>query len=71
VREAKVCLYTNTPDEDFIVDRAPGARRVWVAAGLSGHGFKLAPALGGALVELALTGRTERPVGFLSLDRFG
>lgn len=67
--EAKVCLYTNTPDEDFILDRAPGCRRVWVAAGLSGHGFKLAPSLGRALADLALTGRTDRPVGFLSLDR--
>jgi glycine/D-amino acid oxidase-like deaminating enzyme len=43
---------------------------VHFAAGLSGHGFKLVPALGDALVGLALRGRTELPVGFLSPERF-
>ena len=38
---ARTCMYTQTPDEHFIVDRAPGLRRAVVVAGLSRHGFKL------------------------------
>lgn len=64
------CLYTMSPDEHCILGARPGCRRTFFAAGLSGHGFKLAPALGDALVDLALRGRTELPVGFLSPDRF-
>jgi len=65
-----VCLYTMSPDEHFIVDRHPGHAHVAFAAGLSGHGFKFAPALGCALADLALDGATDLPIGFLSLDRF-
>jgi sarcosine oxidase len=42
----KVCLYTNSPDEDFIVDRLPGEPRVIFVGGLSGHGFKFTVLLG-------------------------
>jgi glycine/D-amino acid oxidase-like deaminating enzyme len=66
---AATCLYTMSPDEQFIVGTRPGARRVHFAAGLSGHGFKLAPALGDALVGLAIRGRTELPIEFLSPAR--
>ncbi len=64
-----VCMYTMSPDEHFIVDRHPACSSVVFAAGLSGHGFKFAPVLGQALVELAIDGRSALPVGFLSLDR--
>jgi sarcosine oxidase len=70
VVESTTCLYTMSPDQHFILGPRPGCRRTFFAAGLSGHGFKLAPALGDALVDLALRGRTELPVGFLSPDRF-
>jgi len=62
---AKVCLYTCTPSGDFLVDRHPDDPRVILAGGLSGHGFKLAPALGrlvGDLVDRG--GRTELPAIF-------
>jgi sarcosine oxidase len=65
-----VCLYTMSPDENFIVDRHPQHANVVFAAGLSGHGFKFVPVLGRALAELALDGGTELPIGFLSLNRF-
>jgi sarcosine oxidase len=65
-----VCLYTMTPDTHFIVDRHPAHGEVVFAAGLSGHGFKFAPALGVALADLACEGRTGLPVEFLSLRRF-
>ena len=67
---AATCLYTMSPDEHFLVGTRRGARRIHFAAGLSGHGFKLAPALGDALVDLALRGRTELPIDFLSPGRF-
>ena len=71
IREAKVCLYTSSPDAQLIVDRLPGSRRVVLAAGLSGHGFKLCPALGQTLAELSVKGRSQLPAAFLSLSRFG
>ncbi len=69
-REHDVCLYTMSPDEHFIVDRHPRHERVVFAAGLSGHGFKFAPALGAALADLTVNGSTRLPIGFLSLGRF-
>lgn len=68
---ATTCLYTMSPDEHFLVGPRPGCRRTHFAAGLSGHGFKLAPALGDALASLALQGRTDLSIGFLSPGRFG
>src|SRR4029078_11309476 len=38
----KVCLYTTTPDMDFILDLHPEHKDVVIAAGFSGHGFKFA-----------------------------
>ena len=67
---AKTCLYTMSSDEHFVVDRLPGAESISIAVGLSGHGYKFAPALGKALAELALDGESSLPIGFLSIDRF-
>ena len=69
VEDACTCLYTMSPDGQFLLG-SRGGGRIHFAAGLSGHGFKLSPALGDALVDLALTGRTTLPVGFLSPARF-
>ena len=65
-----VCYYTSSPDEHFIVDQHPQHPQVAFAAGLSGHGFKMTCALGEALADLSLTGRTTLPIGFLGLARF-
>lgn len=51
----KTCLYTLTPDRDFVMDRVPDAPGVIVGLG-AGHGFKFASLLGRSLVELALDG---------------
>jgi sarcosine oxidase len=67
VSELKVCMYTMTRDGNFLVDRAPGMERTWFAAGLSGHGFKLTPALGQVLSDLALDGASDLPAGFLGM----
>ena len=66
----KVCLYTSTPDEHFVVDRLPGSDRVTIACGFSGHGFKFASIMGEALADLALEGRSDLPIDFLGLQRF-
>lgn len=66
----KVCMYTVTADQHFIVDRHPAYDRVTVACGFSGHGFKFSSAIGEALADLALEGRSELPIGFLGLGRF-
>jgi len=67
----EVCMYTCTPDGHFVVDVHPEASQVCFAAGLSGHGFKLAPVLGQALADLALHGATDLPIGFLGLAAAG
>jgi len=64
------CLYTMSPDGHFIVDRHPEYERVFVTAGLSGHGFKFASVLGEVVADLVTSGETELPVAFLGLDRF-
>ncbi len=63
------CMYTMSPDGHFVLDRLPGHDNVVLAAGLSGHGFKLATALGEILAELALDGRSTSEIGFLSATR--
>ncbi len=65
-----VCYYTMSADEHFIVDRHPLEPNQWIAAGLSGHGFKFTSVLGEALADLALEGSTRLPVSFLGLGRF-
>lgn len=71
ISQTKVCLYTNTPDADFILDFLPGhGTDVVVGCGFSGHGFKFASAVGEVLADLAVDGRTHLPVDFLGLGRF-
>jgi len=65
-----VCLYTMSPDENFIVDLHSAHPNVAFGAGLSGHGFKFTCVLGEILADLALDGRTDHPIGFLNCRRF-
>lgn len=69
-REASVCLYTNTPDRHFLVDRHPEAPNVVIATACSGHGFKFASALGEILAALALEEDPGLDLGPFRLDRF-
>lgn len=69
VTATRTCRYTNTRDTHFIIDRAPGRVRTFVAAGWSGHGFKFAPIIGRAVSDLVFDGGTELPIGFLGVDR--
>ncbi|WP_459191328.1 N-methyl-L-tryptophan oxidase [Halosimplex sp. J119] len=62
-------LVTNSPDGQFVVDTLPDGR-VTVAAGLSGRGYKFAPALGEVLADLTLDGETDADVSAYAIDRF-
>lgn len=68
----KSCLYTNSADENFIIDHLPGYKdKVTVACGFSGHGFKFASVVGEILADLSIKGKTDLPIGFLGLGRLG
>jgi sarcosine oxidase len=67
---AKTCLYTVTPDHDFIIDRMPGAPNLIVASPCSGHGFKFAPVVGEILAKLATSGTTRHDISRFGLARF-
>ena len=51
VVDSRSCLYTNTPDDHFIIDRAPGWERLIVAGGGSGHGFKFGGSIGAVVAD--------------------
>ncbi len=58
-----VCMYPMMPDERFLLARYPRDRRIVIGAGLSGHGFKFAPAIGEVLANLALRRKQAVPIG--------
>jgi sarcosine oxidase len=68
VHLAKNCLYTLTPDRDFVIDRVPGTERVFCAIG-AGHAFKFASVIGRLLSELAIDGTTDFELTPFSADR--
>ena len=58
VIESRVCQYENTSNGDFLIDRHPAWKNVWLVGGGSGHGFKHGPAVGAYVTNL-LTGNGE------------
>ena len=66
----KTCMYTLTPDEDFIIDLHPNYSNVAIAAGFSGHGFKFSSAVGQALSQLILSGQYDIDLSPFSINRF-
>ncbi|NXV82024.1 SOX oxidase, partial [Atlantisia rogersi] len=66
----ETCLYTNTPDEDFILDRHPKFSNIVIGAGFSGHGFKLAPVVGKLLCELSLGEEPSHSMAPFAITRF-
>jgi sarcosine oxidase len=71
LRTAQTCLYTMTPDGDFVIDRLPGAPNILVASPCSGHGFKFSPVVGEILADLALEGATRHDISRFRIARFG
>jgi sarcosine oxidase len=64
----KTCLYTLTPDRDFVIATVPGRPEIAVAIG-GGHGFKFASLIGRILSELAIDGGTAHDLSAFRLDR--
>ena len=67
--DSRVCMYTNTPDFNFILDFHPDDQRVLIASPCSGHGFKFSNVIGSIVADLTLTGKTSFEIEFLSLKR--
>ena len=68
-RDARACMYTNTPDEHFVISPHPEHPQVTVACGFSGHGYKFCSVVGEILADLATEGSTRHPIGFFSPAR--
>lgn len=66
----RACLYTNTPDEDFIIDAAPGLPGVLLVSGCSGHGFKFTALLGKIAADLTAGESYPRDLSRFRLSRF-
>lgn len=67
--DTETCLYTMTPDEDFIIDLHPTFPQIVIASPCSGAGFKFAPLIGQILADLATHGSTEHNIDRFRLDR--
>jgi sarcosine oxidase len=66
---AATCMYTNTPDQHFVIATHPRHPQVTVACGFSGHGFKFVPVVGEILADLATSGATAHPIGLFDPRR--
>jgi sarcosine oxidase len=64
----KTCLYTLTPDRDFVIDRLPKHPNIWVTIG-AGHAFKFASVIGRILSELAIDGSTPSDISPFAITR--
>lgn len=67
--EAKTCMYTNTPDEHFVISTHPEHPQVAIAAGFSGHGYKFCSVVGEILADLATEGRTKHAIDLFTPAR--
>ena len=67
---ASTCIFTNTPDEHFIIDRLPDTPEVLVVSACSGHGFKFCSVVGEIVADLVGAGRTSHDLSLFRLSRF-
>jgi N-methyl-L-tryptophan oxidase len=70
LKSGAVCMYTMTPDENFVIDTHPEHGHVYLAAGFSGHGFKFASAVGEALAEWVCRGAPTLDLSLFRAQRF-
>jgi sarcosine oxidase len=66
----KACLFTNSPDGHFILDRHPEHPQVAIAAGFSGHGYKFCSVVGEVMADLAQRGESGHDIELFRLRRF-
>lgn len=70
LRAMKTCIYTMTPDEDFVIDLLPSDQRIVIASPCSGHGFKFAGVIGEILADLSTAGATRHDISRFRIGRF-
>jgi sarcosine oxidase len=63
-------MYSNTPDQHFVVARHPDCPGVTVACGFCGHGFKFVPVVGEILADLVIDQSTDHPISLFNPLRF-
>jgi sarcosine oxidase len=68
--KAVSCLYTVTPDAEFVIDFHPQSQRIIVASPCSGHGFKHSAAIGEALADLAIESKSRFDLSAFRFSRF-
>ena len=66
---AEPCIYTTTPDENFIIDFHPQTNQVILVSACSGHGFKFSSAIGEAVVQMAAEGKSKLDLGLFGFGR--
>jgi sarcosine oxidase len=69
-RRARVCMYTNTPDEHFLVGALPKMPHVVLLGGFSGHGYKMASVMGEIAADLVVSGRSRFDLRMFDVARF-
>jgi len=67
---AITCLYTVTPDSNFLIDRHPESERILVVSPCSGHGFKHSAAIGEVAAQCVVDGRSAIDISAFTLSRF-
>ena len=65
----KACMFTNSPDNHFIIDLHPSYPQVSFAAGFSGHGYKFASVIGEIMADLAERGQSRHDIDLFRLER--
>jgi sarcosine oxidase len=65
----QTCMFTNTPDGHFLIDRHPGCPQAWIVSPCSGHGFKMASTIGEIVADLVQHGSTGHDISLHRLDR--
>ena len=70
LKTARVCLYTLTPDDNWVIDKHPEYQHIVFAGGCSGHAFKFSTIIGKILTDLALTGETPHDISLFKATRF-
>jgi len=67
--DSKVCMYTDTPDQDFLIDFHPDDENIIICSPCSGHGFKFTPAIGEICSSLIINNSTKFDLDKFSLER--
>ncbi len=67
---SSTCMYTNTPDENFIIDLHPHHRNIIIASPCSGHGFKFSSVIGKILSSIATNKTFDNDISMFTISRF-